>query len=142
MIVRMRQAGLTLVEVLVALVLLALLLIPTMGALRTSVVGAAVHTDVAASHYRLASRLEELLVEPFDDLVDAAAAAGGPDAPTTYSEAAGPPSRLIVYLSPYDGDDADSDGNPYSGTDPNLMWIRVDIEGSVHTLQTVRARGF
>ena len=131
MIVRMRQAGLTLVEVLVALVLLALLLIPTMGALRTSVVGAAVHTDVAASHYRLASRLEELLVEPFDDLVDAAAAAGGPDAPTTYSEAAGPPSRLIVYLSPYDGDDADSDGNPDNDGDADFAGDSTGDSGSV-----------
>ena len=123
-------------------VLLAIVLIPAMNALRTGVVGTEVHGDVAASHYRLTSRIEELLVESFDDLSEAAIAAGGPTNPTTYSDAAGPPDRLIVYLSPYDGDNADADDDPFTGTDADLLWIRVEIDGSVLSLQTVRARGY
>lgn len=136
------QSGLTLVEVLVSVVLLAILLVPAMRALQTSIVGAEVHGDLASGHFRLTSRLEELLTEPFEELSDAAIAAGSPTTPSSYSEAAGPPGRLLVYLSPYDGDNADADDNPFTGTEADLLWIRVDIEDTVHTLQTIRASGY
>ena len=142
MIRRTNQLGLTLVEVLVAMTLLAVLLVPAMRALQTSVTGADVHSDLASGHIRLTSRLEELLAEPFVDLSDAAIAAGAPTTETTYSEAAGPPSRLLVYLSLYDGDNADADNDPFTGTDSDLLWIRVEIEDTVHTLQTIRASGY
>lgn len=142
MIRRTSQLGLTLVEVLVAMALLAVLLVPAMRALQTSVAGADVHSDLATSHFRLTSRLEELLAEPFVELSDAAIAAGAPTTATTYSEAAGPPGRLLVYLSLYDGDNADADNDPFTGMDSDLLWIRVDIEDSVHTLQTIRASGY
>jgi len=137
-----KEYGLTLVEVLVTVVLLAILLVPAMRALQTAVVGAGVHGDVSSSHHRLTSRLEELLAEPFVDLSDAAIAAGAPATASSYSEAAGPSGRLLVYLSLYDGDNADADNDPFTGVDPGLLWIRVDIEDSVHTLQTIRARGY
>ncbi len=137
-----RQSGLTLVEVLVTIVLLAIVLIPAMNALQTGVVGTEVHNNVAASQYRLTSRLEELLVEPFDDLSAAALAAGAPTTPTTYSDAEGPADRLLVYLSPYDGDNADADDDPFTGVDNDILWIRVEIDGSVYALQTVRARRY
>jgi hypothetical protein len=142
MIRRGYEGGLTLVEVLVSAALLTILLIPAISALRTGVVGAAVHADIANGHYRLTSRLEELLAEPFTDLSDAAIAAGAPTTPSSYSEPAGPPGRLLVYLSPYDGDNADADDNSFTGTDADLLWIRVGVEGTVHTLETVKARGF
>ncbi len=135
------QSGLTLVEVLVAMALLAVLLVPAMHALQTGIIGADVHADIAASHFRLTSRLEELLAEPFVDLSDAAIAAGAPTTATSFSDAAGPPGRLLVYLSLYDGDNADADSDPFTGTDADLLWIRVDIEDTVHTLETIRASG-
>ncbi len=138
---RTRQAGLTLVEVLVTVVLLAILLVPAISALQNSIAGADVHADTAGSHYRLVSRIEELLAEPFDDLSDSAIAAGAPSTPSSYSDPAGPPGRLLVYLSAYDGDNADSDNDPFTGADDDLLWIRVHIENSVYSLQTVRARG-
>jgi len=136
------EAGLTLVEVLVAMALLAVLLVPAMRALQTGVIGADVHSDISSSYYRLTSRLEELLAEPFVDLSDAAIAAGAPTTATSYSEAAGPPGRLLIYLSLYDGDNADADNDPFTGTDSDLLWIRVDIEDTVYTLQTIRASGY
>lgn len=137
-----RQSGLTLVEVLVSVLLLAVVLVPAMRALQTGVVGANVHGDIASGHYRLTSRLEELLAEPFADLSNAAIAAGASTTPSSYSEPAGPPGRLLVYLSLYDGDNADADGDTFTGTEPDLLWIRVDIEDSVHTLETITARGY
>ena len=137
-----RQSGLTLVEVLITMVLLTVLLVPAMRALQTSVTGSNVHSELASNHFRLTSRMEELLAEPFGDLEVAAAAAGAPDVATSYSEASGPPGRLIVYLSLYDGDNADADNDPFTGTDPGLLWIRVQAEDTVHELQTLRAQGF
>lgn len=138
--IRQTEAGLTLVEVLVSVVLLAILLVPAMRALQTSVVGAEIHGDIAASNARIATRIEELLSEPFSDLSDAAIAAGAPTAPTSFSEPPGTPGRLLVYLSAWDGDNADADDDPFTGTDPDLLWIRIDIEDSVLTLETLRAK--
>ena len=135
---REHNAGLTLVEVLVTMVLLAILLVPAIGALQTGVIGTHVHSDVASSHYRLTTRLEELMSYPFAELSDAA---GDPSTPSSFSEPSGP-GRLVVYLSFYDGDNADADSDPFTGTEPDLIWIRVDIEDSVFTLETVRASGF
>ncbi len=137
-----QQLGLTLVEVLISVVLLAILLVPAINALQTSIVGAEVHSDVSASHYRLTSAIEELLSEPFADLADAATVAGGPTALTSYSEAAGTPGRLLVYLSFYDGDNADSDDDAFTGTETDLLWLRVEIEGSVNALETIRVQGY
>ena len=142
MIVARQQRGLTLVEVLVAVIILAVVMIPAISALQTGAVGSAVHADVTSSHHRVSARLEQLLAEPFADLSAAAIAAGGPGIASSYSDALGPPARLVVFLSHYDGDNADADNDPFTGTDAGLMWIRVDIEGSVHTLQTIKAQGF
>ncbi|MGI9234039.1 MAG: type IV pilus modification PilV family protein [Woeseiaceae bacterium] len=142
MITLRNESGLTLVEVLVSMVLLSILLIPAIQAIQTGVAGADVHADVASSHHRIASRLEELLTEPFADLSDAAIAAGSPTTASSYSEASGPPARLLVFLSLYDGDNADADDNVFTGTEPDLLWVRVEIENSVFSLETVKARGY
>lgn len=136
------ESGLTLVEVLVTMALLAILLVPAIQALQTSITGAQVHDDLASSQFRLTSRMEELLAESFVDLENAAIAAGGSTNPSSYSDAAGPPGRLLVYLAAYDGDDADADGNPFTGTDTGLIWLRVEAENTVHSIQTVRTIGF
>ncbi len=139
---RARQSGLTLVEVLITMVLLTVLLVPAMRALQTSVTGTQVHADLATDQFRLTSRMEELLAESFGDLEAAAIAAGAPTVETSFSDTAGPSGRLVVYLSLYDGDNADADDDPFTGTDPGLLWIRVAAEDTVHELQTVRAQGY
>ena len=136
-----RQSGLTLVEVIVALVLLSILMIPAMQAMQTGIVGADVHQNVAIHEARLSMRLEEMLAELFPDLVAAAVAAGGPSNATAYSDAAGPPDRLLVYLALYDGDDADGDGNAFTGGDPDLLWVRVAVEDSIFAFETVTTVG-
>lgn len=135
------QAGLTLVEVLVTLVLLGVVLIPAIRAMQTGIVGASVHADLATEHFRLSSRLEEVLSESFASLQQAALDAGGPTVPSSYSDAGGTPSRLVVYLGLYDGDNADADDDPFTGTEADLLWLRVEAEGTIQALQTVRAQG-
>ena len=131
------QAGWSYVEVLIATVLLALALTPALESLQTSVLGAAIHEENATNSQRLAGRLEELLTEPFTDLDAAAAAAGSPNAPTTYSDGAGTKGRRLVYLSRYDGDNADADNDPFTGTDAGLLWIKVEIENTIMSLETL-----
>lgn len=142
MIRRRYEQGLTLVEVLVSVVLLGILLIPAIQAINTGIAGADVHAAVMTSHHRISSRVEELLAEPFADLSDAAIAAGSPTVASSYSDPAGPPARLLVYLSLYDGDNADADDDAFTGTDPDLLWLRVEIENSVFALETVTARNY
>ena len=98
------------------------------------------HGDVANNHFQITARLEQLLTEPFADLETAAIAAGGPTIETSYSDAPGPPGRLLVFLSHYDGDNADADNDPFTGTDPDLMWVRVEAEGTIYDLQTITYR--
>ena len=138
---RPRQSGLTLVEVLVAVSLVAIVIVPALLALRTSVVGSTVNSDVTNVQYRLTSGLERVLAESFATLESAALAAGGPSNPSELSESPGIPGRLLVYVAFYDGDDADNDGDGFTGTDADVLWIRVESEGTVHALETITARG-
>jgi prepilin-type N-terminal cleavage/methylation domain-containing protein len=136
------HSGLTLIEVLVTITLISIVLVPAIRALQTGILGSTVHNNVVSEHYRLQSRMEEVLAEPFSSLGTAAQDAGGPSVPSSYSDAAGPPERLLVYLSFYDGDNADADGNPFTGTEPDLLWIRVEAEGTAYALQMISASGF
>ena len=104
-------------------------------------VGSEVNSDVTQVRHRLTSRLESVLTESFVELEAAALAVGGPATPSSYSDPPGDPGRILVYLSQYDADDQDSDGDPFTGTDARIIWIRVESEGSVHSLETVTARG-
>ena len=137
-----RQHGLTLVEVLVSISLLAILLIPAITALQTGIIGADVHSDVAARHFLLRSRLDQLLNEPYDAVEQAAIAAGSSTTPSAYSDPAGTPERRLVYLSNYDGDNADKDNDAFTGGDAGLLWLRVEVEGATGSLETIRARGY
>ena len=42
-----------------------------------------------------------------------------------------------VFLSRYDGDNADADDDPFTGTDDGLLWVRVAIDGSEQAIETV-----
>ncbi|MFW2403865.1 MAG: type IV pilus modification PilV family protein [Gammaproteobacteria bacterium] len=132
-----RQAGLTYVETLVATLILLIGLIPAMDALRSAVSGTATNEGYVADQYRLVGRFEEVLAEPFGNL-DAAA---GPDTtPSAYSEPGGTPGRLVIYIARYDGDNADADGDPFTGADDDLLWVRAEIENTPQYVETVVSR--
>lgn len=129
---RRRVEGASYVEVLVAMTILAVALVPAVDALRGGAMGADISVSRTQLHYRLAGRLEDLLAEPFDALDAEALAVGDPNvASLVYSDTVATPNRRLVYLSRYDGDDVDpSDGDPFTGVDEGLLWIRVEIEGT------------
>lgn len=122
---RRRASGFSHAEVLAAAVLLALAVIPAIEALRA---GAAVSDGFARQAVlsrELASRVEEVLAEPYAELAAEAAAAAG--APTAYSDPAGTADRRLVFLAGYDADGIDGDANPFTGADPGLLWVRAEI---------------
>jgi hypothetical protein len=82
--------------------------------------------------------MEEVLARSFAELAAEEVAAGG--APSAYSDGAGAPDRRLVLLSRYDGDNADGDDDPFTGKDAGLLWVRVEIEGTDHVLETLTGR--
>lgn len=134
---RARQTGLSYVETLIAVTILAVALVPALETLQTAFTGSAVQEQVLLWQQELASRMETVLAEPFASLDDAALAAGSETTPSSYSDAAGGPDRVLVFLSRYDGDNADADNNAFTGMDAELLWARVAIENTPYALITL-----
>ena len=136
-LLRRRQRGLSYVEVLIAVVIVAVCLAPALDALRGGIRAAAIQGSQAVNQQRLKTRLEEVLANRFATLDAAAVAAGNsPASPVAaYSDAAGTADRLLVTLYCYDF----SSSNP-SVSDTGLLWVKVAIEGSSLSLNTLRSR--
>lgn len=135
------QAGLTYVEILIATLLIMVTLIPALEALHPGMTGAGIYESRVEDHYRLVGRMEELLAEPFADLDAAATAAGDETTPTAYSDTVtysdGRQINRDVFLSRYDADNADTDNDPFTGTEDDLLWVRVEIAGSTDGLESL-----
>ena len=135
-----KQTGFSYIEVLVATILISLTLIPALQTLESSLNSSKIHETQTKQYFYLHSKLEEVLAQSFDALDAAAIVAGSPTVPTSYSDAVGATDRRIVYLSKYDGDDADSDGDPFTGVDDDLLWVQVVIEATDHSFETLTHR--
>ena len=132
--IRRMNAGFSYLEVLIATALIAISLVPALDALSTGGRGHALLAAHAEDHYYLAAKLEEVLAEPFSRLDEEASVTGNPAIATTYSDtvtlADGKVLTRQVYLSHYDGDNADANSNVFDGTDEGLIWVRVEIDES------------
>ena len=122
-------------------VLIVVALVPALDALIPGVAGSGIHESLAEDHYQLTGRLEQVLVEPYGQLNSAANAAGSPTTPTAYSDvftyANGHQITRNVFLSRYDGDNADADDDPFTGTDDGLLWVQVTIAGSGASIESL-----
>ena len=134
------MSGYTYVEVLVAAGIMMIALVPAIDALRTSATVTSVYTSRVANHYRLAALFESTLAESFDALDSAATAAGSNSTPSSFSDAPGLPNRRVVFLSQYDGDNADADNDPFTGVDANLIWVRVEYENTNDGFSSLTSR--
>jgi len=130
-------SGLSYVEVLLAVVLLAVCLVPVLESLQPAVLGTSVSETHVQNQLRMQSRFEEVMAESFSALEAAATAAGSPTVATGYSDAPGTEDRLLVYIGAYDGDNDDGDDNPFSDTDADLLWVRVAMENSGHVRESL-----
>lgn len=145
-----RSRGFSFVEVLVAILLIAITIVPAMEAIQAGIKGTQVHQSVSTQHYKLQSRMEEMLAQSYGNLLTAAQTAGSKTVPSSYSDAAGSTDRVIVYLALYDADadpfviadpNTDGDNNIYTGSTSDLLWIRVELEKSAYAYETLRVRG-
>lgn len=152
------QSGISYVEVLLSMIILAAAIVPAMESLTTGLQTAAVHEDIIKNHHELMSRMQEVKSQSFSELLNAADTAGGYSSPSAYSDTAGMESRILVYLSFYDTFDSDADGNeftildndvdsdnnpyttPSSETPISILWVSIALENSDAALQTLVTR--
>ncbi len=132
--------GFSYTEILVSIVLISIALIPTIESIQIAHTGSSVYQSLSTQHYHLSSKIEEVLAQPYSSLESAAILAGAPNIPTSYSDSAGENNRRLVFLSLYDGDNEDSDDDPFTGTDAGLLWVRVSIEGTSKQFETLIGR--
>ncbi|MGH8496717.1 MAG: hypothetical protein ACREVN_11345 [Gammaproteobacteria bacterium] len=119
-----------------AVLVIAISLPPALDALSTAVRGADAQAAQTARRYLVNGRMEQVLAEAPASLDAAALAAGSPTVPSSYSDPSGAPDRLLVFLARYDLDNADGDGNPFTGADSGLIWVAVAIENTPIRLET------
>ncbi len=135
-----QQRGAAYLEVLIASVILALALAPAMQSLYSGLRSNEVHLAQLQLHHRAENMMVEMLGTPFDELDAEAQAVADPTVATAYSDAPATADRRLVYLSRFDGNNADADDDDFTGIDDGLLWIRVEIENTPVTLYTLRRR--
>jgi type II secretory pathway pseudopilin PulG len=133
------QSGFSYMELLIATLLIAIMLVPALDAMQSGIQGSAIHTELARNQYRMISKMEQTLALPYSTLLEQADLVADPNVliPAPFSDVAGTESRRLVFLARYDGDDADADKDPFTGTDAGLLWVRVTIEDNPRSLETV-----
>jgi len=146
---RQHQSGFSYIEVIIAVFILAVAIVPAMEALQSGVQGAGIHQSLTQQHYAVNKRMEETMAESYGELLSAAEVAGNASTPTSLSDAAGPVDRVVVYAALYDADvdpftlvdpDNDGDGDIYTGDTSNLLWLKVEIENSAVVVESLRSR--
>lgn len=135
-----RQRGFGYIEALVAVALLAVALVPALEALTNVTHNAPVADQEDALWMAVSSKLNEASGTRFDSLDFYASAAGSPTTASSLSDASGTSPRVLVYLSRYDGDNADGDNNAFTGTDADLIWIRAAIADTPVEMSTLVTR--
>ncbi|MBK7846304.1 MAG: hypothetical protein IPJ73_02465 [Zoogloea sp.] len=134
------QRGFGYVEALVAVVLLAVVLVPALEALGNAARNAPTAAQDDTLWMSAANKLREVTGSRFDDLDAAATAAGGAGNVSSLSDPTGSSPRVLIYFSRYDGDNADGDDNGFTGTDTDLIWVRATITDTPVSLDTLVAR--
>lgn len=130
------QCGFTYLEILIAVTLIAIALVPMMNSLQSGLQGTALHKNKVEVFHVLTGELEQVLAEPFDNLDAAATAAGAHTTSTTYSDATATiPYNIFIWR--YDIDDADSDGDVFTGGEDDLLWLRVATIDDSQSFETL-----
>ncbi len=133
------ESGFSYIEVIVATLLITVALVPMMEALGPGLQGSQIHRDRAEINFVLGGKLEQVLTEAFDDLDAAATAAGDYKIATAYSDlGAAVPHEVFIWR--YDVDDADGDGDVFTGGEDDILWLRVATADGSRDLQTLLSR--
>lgn len=142
------QQGFSYVEVLIAMFIIAIAIVPAMEALQSGIKGAGVHQQSSKYHYALLGRMETMMAESYVNLLTAAQTAGSSTTASSYSDPSGQADRIVIYLSLYDADadpfviadpNNDADNNLYTGDTANLLWIKVQLENTAYSFESLRS---
>ena len=133
------QCGLSYVEVLLSVVLLAILLVPALQALQSGIAGGQ-SSSLAARQLTLRAKMEEVVAKPFYDLYKETYLAGGnttTSVSAAFSDAAGAANRRVVVLYRYD-----ASAKAISSNDTGLVFVSVyyEADGSANALNTLAGR--
>jgi type II secretory pathway pseudopilin PulG len=132
------MSGFTYVEALIASVLIAITLVPALEAFSPAVKEGDVHSQFAIQQYRLSAKIEDILADSFSNIeTEALALNNAATISALYSDNVGSTDRRLVFLSQYDGDNADNDNDVFTGTDQGLVWIKVSLQGSNKQMQSL-----
>ncbi len=136
---RNNHRGLTYLEVMIATLLIVVTLVPALDALSSGMLGSQLHGEQVSNHSRLIDKMEQTLATPFAELQTQADAVADPNTliAAPFSDAAGTDFRRRVYLARYDGDNADGDNNVFTGTEADLLWVKVEVDGTALSLETL-----
>lgn len=134
-----RIAGLSYIEVLIAIALIMVTLIPAIEALGPAVQGSGLHESQTSRQYALQAKLENILAQSFNKLDDEAQAISDHTvASTTFSDPSSESERCLVFLSRYDGDNIEpADNDPFTDTDAGLLWVRIELDGTGYSIETL-----
>jgi type II secretory pathway pseudopilin PulG len=147
--VHQKQHGFSYVEVLVAMFILTITIMPAMEGIQSGIQGAGIHESLTRQHYALIKRMEEVQADSYLNMLAAAQTATNATTPSSYSDPSGQADRILVFLALYDTDanplilvdpNNDSDGDIYTGDSSNLLWLRVELENSALHLETLISR--
>ena len=133
---RQGPVGFAYVEVLVALVLVAVVLVPALEALQSGVIGSGVLVKVVDRDALLRAKMEEVLARPFDALNAETFLGGGNTSSSVsaaLSDAMGTANRRLVILYR-------TDGSALSAADTGLLRIRVVYEAGGTALETMKSK--
>ena len=130
------KLGFTYLEILIAITLIAIALVPMMNSLQSGLQGTALHKTKVEVLHVLTGELEQVLAEPFDDLDAAATTAGAYTTPTTYSDS-GAAIPYNAFIWRYDADNADGDGDWFTGGEEDLLWIKVATLDESQSFETL-----
>ncbi|MGE0486589.1 MAG: hypothetical protein AB7Q81_20720 [Gammaproteobacteria bacterium] len=131
---RLGMTGFGYVELLTAIVVLAVCLAPALESLGQGAGLAARSRGELRERLRLLSCLEEVLALPYSTL---AASVTAPGVVSTLSDDVAAAPRCLVYVQPWDGDDADGDGDGSTGTDADLLAVTAAIAASPLAVSTL-----
>lgn len=127
--------GLAYIEVMVALVLAVMALVPALSALQGSVRGSQVLGAIAARDTSLRGKMEEVMSLPFDTLNAETFLTGGnttSSVSAALSDAAGAERRIVILYR--------TDGSVLSSADTGLVRVRVAYEAGGTALETLKAK--
>lgn len=132
------QTGFSYTEVLIAAMLISIVLVPAIDAITPNTTRNDMHIQKAVQQHYLIAKVEDVLADNYSHLETEALLLANPaTASALYSDVSGTQNRRLVYLSQYDGDNADNDNDTFTGVDQGLLWVRVTIENTpyeVHSL--------